>query len=183
MYSTSRHSVTHTELYNAAQTGIEMAKTIIWEKKEEINVPSDPYDYDHSSSDKVARLNSIRARTTSSDYLDSALRPVRDEYVGVQGVTVSVDILDCYYELNGVVFDDEVMKDKLAELPPQWEAGSGPGGAFSGLPEGTSAIMDPGRRIPIGTGGGQRRYVIRSQASDGDQSVIIEALVRVKDNE
>jgi len=42
MYSTSRRSVTHAELYNAAQTGVEMAKTVLWEK--EIRIDELTYD-------------------------------------------------------------------------------------------------------------------------------------------
>ncbi len=180
MYSTSRHTVTHTELYNAAQTGIEMAKSIILENKDDILVPANPFTYDHTSSGREDRLDSIRART-DSDFLDKDLRPVPTEHIGIQNVEVNVDILDCYYELDGVDFED--LGNKLDELPPQWEAGSGSGGSFTGMVEGTSVIMDPGRNIMFGGGEGQRRYVIRSTATYENQAVTIEVLVRVKDDD
>ncbi|MGC9490672.1 MAG: hypothetical protein ACP5CD_05550 [Thermovirgaceae bacterium] len=169
MYSTSRHSVTHTELYNAAQSGIEQGKSLI--AKEYTNLDVNEKIYDGS-------LDSVRAKLSGSD-LDQSLQDV--SLTDPPGVVLNVDILDCNYTLPTGMSFATLTDDQRNELPPQWEGGSGSGGTFDFF-EGTSMIMDPGRLIPVG-GGGQRRYVIRSKASDGNQSVTIEVVVRVKEDE
>ena len=37
MFSTSRHVVTETQLYNAAQSGIEQGRMVLWEKREALD--------------------------------------------------------------------------------------------------------------------------------------------------
>src|SRR6056297_2654042 len=67
MYSTSRHSVTHTELYNAAQTGVEMAKTVLWESGD---LEEEPIPYSAGEG-----INNIRAKEVgATDFLDENLR-------------------------------------------------------------------------------------------------------------
>lgn len=171
MYSTSRHSVTHTELYNVAQSGIEQGKSLI--AKEYANLDVDERNYDGT-------LDSIRAQLSGAA-LDMSIQSVT--LADPPDVTLEVDILDCNYTLPTGMSFATLTDDQRNELPPQWEGGSGSGGTFDFF-EGTSMIMDPGRLIPMG-GGGQRRYVIRSKAKapDGNQSVTIEVVVRVKEDE
>jgi len=174
MYSTSRHSVTHTELYNAAQTGVEMAKTVLWESGE---LEEGPIPYDAGGG-----LDQIRAKEVGATYpLDEAynLRPISDEYIETPGVKVNVDILDCNYTPTGTLEDED-----REILPPLWVGGEGTiPDAEIGPPEGTSVIIDPSRLFNLGGGGvGQRRYVIRSTArhDDSGMEVTIEAMVVVK---
>lgn len=181
MYSTSRHSVTHTELYNAAQTGVEMAKTVLWESGE---LRKEPLEYDHDSDpdDEVASIRAIEeTEYPSGEPIDKKynLRPISDEHIGIPGVKVYVDILDCNYEVAGTLGDDD---RKI--LPPLWVGGEGTvPDAEIGPPEGTSVIIDPSHLFNLGGGGaGQRRYVIRSTArhDDSDMGVTIETMVVVR---
>lgn len=177
MYSTSRHSVTHTELYNAAQTGVEMAKTVLWESGE---LWEEPLEFNPGDG-----LDAVRA-IEETEYPDGDpvdlkynLRPILDEYIGTPGVEVSVDILDCNYTPTGTLGEDD-----WEILPPLWVGGEGTvTSADIGPPEGTSVIIDPSRLFNLGGGGaGQRRYVIRSTASHNDSGmeVTIEAMVVVR---
>jgi len=179
MYSTSRHSVTHTELYNVAQTGVELAKTALWET--EISTDERPYNPSAYSTEEQ-RLRAIRAVDTSGNYIDRDLQ-ARDSsnstLISPQGVNLNVYILDCNYEVLGTLGDGD---RKI--LPPLWVGGEGTvPDAEIGPPEGTSVIIDPSRLFNLGGGGaGQRRYVIRSTAShdDSGMEVTIEAMVVVK---
>lgn len=174
MYSTSRHSVTHAELYNAAQSGIEQAKALLWENRNVLY--TEELTYDDTLSTQEARLDTIRARTDANLKIDSLV-----DTGAIPGITLDVDILDCNYVLDGKTFDQ--ITDRLEELPPKWVGGEGAGtGAPTGPPEGTSVIIDPSRFFNLGGGGGgQRRYVIRSTASkpDSEMQVTIEAMVVV----
>jgi len=174
MYSTSRHSVTHTQLYNAAQSGIEQAKSLLWEKREELDTNEREYD---------GNINTVRARlegASTGSYLDDALQGMT--VPELPGVTVSVDILDCNYIFHGVTYET-LSATQIASLPPRWpggETGGGTGGV-EGPPEGTSVIIDPSRFFNLGGGlPGQRRMVIRSTASEnGGMKVTIEVMVVV----
>ncbi|MFP4482852.1 MAG: hypothetical protein ACLFN0_08685, partial [Thermovirgaceae bacterium] len=107
------------------------------------------------------------------------LRPIPDEYIGAPGVEVNVDILDCNYTPTGTLGEDD-----WEILPPLWVGGEGTvTSADIGPPEGTSVIIDPSRYLNVGGGGsGQRRYVIRSNAShpESGMNVTIEAMVVVR---
>lgn len=179
MYSTSRHSVTHAELYNAAQSGIEQARALLWENREVLF--TEGLTYDDTLSTEEARLDTIRARTDASPavYIDSLV-----DTGAIPGITLDVDILDGNYELSAKTFGE--ITGRLEELPPQWPGGEGAGtgtAAPTGPPEGTSVIIDPSRFFNLGGGGGggQRRYIIRSTASKpgSDMEVTIEAMVVV----
>lgn len=163
MYSTSRHSVTHTELYNAAQTGIEVGKTYLWEN----DLKTDPRHYDGDDIKTVY----IQAED------GTVIGPLHPD-TGPNIETI-VEILDCNYEFAGT-WDAEDRE----KLPPHWVGGEGTvPDAEIGPPEGTSVIIDPSRLFNLGGGGaGQRRYVIRSTArhDDSDMEVTIETMVVVR---
>jgi hypothetical protein len=169
MYSTSGHSVTRTELYNAAQSGIEKGRALFAENFESLDVVEKGYD---------GTLDSIRV-TQSGTNLDSTLQNVN--VPDLQDVSLTVDILDCNYYLDGVTYTS-LGSEQIASLPPSWPGGHGEGTSESEeIPEGTSVIIDPSRFLNFG-GEGERRYVLRSRAAedDGEQSATIEVMVVVK---
>jgi len=169
MYSTSGHSVTRTELYNAAQSGIEKGRALLAENFESLDVVEKGYD---------GTLDSIRV-TQSGTNLDSTLQNVN--VPDLQDVSLTVDILDCNYYLDGVTYTS-LGSEQIASLPPSWPGGHGEGTSESEeIPEGTSVIIDPSRFLNFG-GEGERRYVLRSRAAedDGEQSATIEVMVVVK---
>jgi len=144
MRSTTEESVTHMELYNAAQNGVEKAMSLLWENRENLKQDALTYDGD---------IRSIYAQLDNGSRID----PI--EFDAESGIHVTVEILDCNYVLgSGQSFSDE--------LPPQWPGGSGEGGAggYLGPPSGTSVIIDPSRLFSFGGGSGGRRMVIRSRA-------------------
>ena len=175
MFSTSRHVVTETQLYNAAQSGIEQAKVILWDARSDLDYEEKEYD---------GTLDSVRTRLegVSDDYLDDDLQGV--SVPELVNVTLTVDILDCNYVFDGITYSS-LSPQQIAELPPRWPGGEGGAGSGSGgtagPPEGTSVIIDPSRFFNIGGGvdSGQRRFVIRSTAaeSNGGQQVKIEVMV------
>jgi len=174
MFSTSRHVVTETQLYNAAQSGVEHGRSVLWENRA----------LDFEERQYSGDIDSIRARLDgASDYIDGVLQGVPVD--GLPGVTVTVDILDCNYVFDGVTYND-LSAQQIADLPPQWPggeggAGAGVGGGTEGPPEGTSVIIDPSRFFNIGGGvdSGSRRFVIRSTAleENGGQQFKIEVMV------
>lgn len=158
MYSTTKQTIAHTHLYNAAQTGMERAKNLLWNNRADLE--SDPLTYNGD-------ISSVYARTESG----TIMGPMG--FNADPGISVTVLILDCNYELGaGQIYN--------SDLPPQFPPGSGGAGGTSALPGGTSAIIDPGRFLPFGPGGaGGHGYVIRSRASKGGKDFIIEGMVVV----
>jgi len=122
--------------------------------------------------DGNTNLDSIRARisdgitdSTTGAILGLGLDPPEVD----PNISVKVDILDCNYDLNG--------NSRIATLPPIVPESGGTGSGVSGIPEGTSAIIDPSRVIPMSGGGGPHRFVIRATASKGSRNFQIEAMV------
>ena len=176
MFSTSRHVVTETQLYNAAQSGIEQGRMVLWEKREALDFDEREYNGD---------VDSIRARREGASLtLDEEEGLWGMSVDGLSNLTVTVDILDCNYVFDGVAYSG-LTPQQIAELPPRWPGGEGGAGSGSGgtagPPEGTSVIIDPSRFFNIGGGvdSGQRRFVIRSAAfeENGGQQVKIEVMV------
>lgn len=178
MFSTSRHVVTETQLYNAAQSGIEQGRMVLWEKREALDLDEREYDGD---------LDSIRARREGASLtLDEEEGLWGMSVDGLSNLTVTVDILDCNYVFDGINVNDyeDLDVDQISELPPRWpggESGAGTGSGSERPPEGTSVIIDPSRFFNIGGGVDPRqsRFVIRSTAaeSNGVQQVKIEVMV------
>lgn len=177
MYSTSRHAVTHTELYNAAQSGIEKARSLLIEDENWKKIDIQEREYDRS-------IDSLRVQlenANSNEYLDDILQEM--QVAGLPGVKVTVDILDCNYVFgDGIDGYDDLDANQIASLPPRWRGGEGEGiGGVVDI-EGTSVIIDPTRFFQFGGGAGDRRYVIRSTAfeKDNGQQISIEVMVVVK---
>jgi hypothetical protein len=180
MYSTSRHVVAETRLYNAAQSGIEKGKMVLWEywkeKRDELDLEERTFDGDPDS---------IRAKLKDGEDLDGKIDMTDENFPDVK---VAVDILDCNYILGDGKTFKELTEDERKSLPSQWPGGEGGHEASGGLddppvPEGTSVIIDPSRWIFPKTGnGGSRRFVIRSTALDekGEQQIQIEVMVELK---
>jgi hypothetical protein len=159
MHSTTEESVTHMELYNAAQQGVEKAMNLLWENRKELE--EDALTYTGNIEDIYARLDD-----------GTVLGPIT--FTVAPGISVEVKIFDCNYVLgSGQSFSDE--------LPPQWPGGSGGSGSggYLGPPSGTSVIIDPSRLFSFGGGSGGKRMAIRSKAEKEGVNATIEAMVEV----
>jgi len=179
MHSTSRHVVTETQLYNAAQSGIEKAKMVLWEQRKDLDLGERKY---------TGELIDIRARKkNASKSLDEEEGLWNMSIDGLPGVEVTVDILDCNYILDDEENFKDLTENERESLPPQRLGGEGDNGSSGGSderpPEGTSMIIDPSRWVFPKPGNGKQRYfVIRSTALEekGEQQVQIEVMVELK---
>lgn len=174
MHSTSRHVVTETQLYNAAQSGIEKGKMVLWEQRKDLDLEERKY---------TGELIDIRARKkNASKSLDEEEGLWNMSIDGLPGVEVTVDILDCNYVFDGINVNDyeDLDVDQITELPPRWpeiiSEGEGTPGGLSQI--GSSGYLDPNRQVTSGGGRILRHYVIRSRAESADgKSSSIETLV------
>ena len=108
MFSTSSHVVSETQLYNAAQSGIEQGKMALLENRKDLDQGEREYKDD---------LDPIRAiRIGASDPLDKEEDLWNMTINGLPDVEVTVDILDCNYRLDpGLSFSpDQPGKKSLA---------------------------------------------------------------------
>lgn len=171
MFSTSSHVVSETQLYNAAQSGIEQGKMALLENRKDLDQGEREYKDD---------LDQIRAiRIGASDFLDKEEDLWNMTINGLPDVEVTVDILDCNYRLDpGLSFSPdqpgkkELSQSQREELPPRIPFIGGSGGGEvddSQFLYGYSNVMDPNRNISPGGGGPSgHHYVIRSTAkADG----------------
>ncbi len=158
LFSTSNSVALQNRLYNAAQSGVQWGMGLVRENADQLETDIQMFDGN-------ANLDSIRARTKAGAILGDGMDPP----VVDSSISVTVDILDCNYDLNG--------QSRIATLPPIVPESGGTGSGVSGIPEGTSAIIDPSRVIPMSGGGGPHRFVIRATASKGSRSFQIEAMV------
>ena len=165
LFSTSNSVALQNRLYNAAQSGVQWGMGLVRENADQLETDIQMFDGN-------ANLDSIRARisdgiedSTIGSILGHGLNPP----VVDPNISVTVDILDCNYNLNG--------HSRIATLPPIVPESAGAGSGVSGIPEGTSAIIDPSRVIPMSGGGGPHRFVIRATASKGNRNFQIEAMV------
>ena len=174
MHSTSRHVVTETQLYNAAQSGVEQGRIILWDKRADLDLDDREY-VDDLDDIRVRRKNTAEPLDKEEGLQDLPIN-------GLPGVKLVVDLLDCNYSVNETTYNN-MDPDKIAALPPRWPGGEGGEGTgeSEGPSEGTSVIIDPSRFFNIGGGGGgERRFVIRSSAfetREGGQEVKIEVMV------
>lgn len=159
MYSTSRQVVTHSQLYNAAQSGLERGRADLWENRESLGTDEIIFDGD---------IESLYVKI-----VDSNGNPV-----GVMGpleldvepdIRVKIEFFDTNYDVGSYTFSPE--------MPPQHPGGTGLGEGSEWEMTGTSAIMDPARYLPLGGGSGAHRYVIRSRATSRGRAVALEAMV------
>ncbi len=158
LFWSSQATVVQAKLYNAAQSGVQWGMGLLLENADQLET-------DILLFDGNPNLDSIRARTKAGAILDEMMAPP----VVDSSISVTVDILDCNYDLNG--------HSRLATLPPIVHESGGTGSGVSGIPEGTSAIIDPSRVIPMSGGGGPHRFVIRATASKGSRNFQVEAMV------
>lgn len=166
LYSTTKQTVDHAQLYNAAQIGVERGKVALWENRSDLETDT-----------LVFSGNIISIYAQKDD--GTLLSPI--EFEVDPGIEVEVLIFDCNYELSSGSFGSLSDEDRKL-LPPRFPAGSGEGaGGTSALPGGTSAIIDPGRFLLFGGGAGERRFVIRSSASKDGKDFSIEAMVVVRE--
>ncbi|MGB4208717.1 MAG: hypothetical protein WBJ42_01055 [Thermovirgaceae bacterium] len=165
MFSTSSHVVSDSQLYNAAQSGIEQGKMAILENRKDLDRVEREYE---------GNLDKIRAIKKDSQFpLDEDLQEMPID--GLPGVEVTVDILDCNYRLEGLSFSpnqpgkEELSQAQREALPPRVPFIDGSGGGEvddSQFLYGYSNVIDPNRNIS--PGGGRlsgHHYVIRSTAT------------------
>ena len=166
LYSTTKQTVDHAQLYNAAQIGVERGKVALWENRSDLETDTLVFS---------GNITSLYAQKDDG----SSLGPI--DFVVDPGIDVEVLVFDCNYELATGSFSG--LSDEVREqLPPRFPGGTGEGGGgTSALPGGTSAIIDPGRFLPFGGGAGERRFVIRSSASKDGKDFIIETMVVVRE--
>jgi hypothetical protein len=174
MYSTSGHSVTRTELYNAAQSGIEKGRALLAENLEDLDVSSKEYETVEDPLDLVRVTKTSDGEFLDKDLSDGVSIP------DMPNVTLTVHILDCNYNYDDM--SSNLDEDEIALLPPSWPGGTGEGTGETEDLEGTSAIIDPTRYFNFGGGAGERRYVIRSRALEekSQKKATIEVMVVVK---
>ncbi len=158
LFFTSNSVALQNRLYNAAQSGVQWGMGLVRENADQLET-------DILLFDGNANLDSIRARTKAGAILGDGMDPP----VVDSSISVTVDILDCNYDLNG--------NSRIETLPPIVPESGGTGSGVSGIPEGTSAIIDPSRVIPMSGGGGPHRFVIRATASKGSRNFQVEAMV------
>lgn len=187
MFSTSSHIVWQTQLYNAAQSGIEQGKMALVENRKNLDQEEREYT---GISDEVRAI-----RKGSSDPLDKEEGLWNMPVDGLPGVEVTVDILDCNYRLDpSLSFSpdqpgkEEVSQAQREELPPliPFAYGSGSGEVDdSQFLYGYSNVIDPNRNISPGGGRSSgHHYVIRSTATaakgtDKEKVLSIETMVVV----
>lgn len=166
LYSTTKQTVDHAQLYNAAQTGVERGKVALWDNRSDMETDTLVFS---------GNITSIYAQKDNG----TPLGPI--QFTVDPGIAVQVLIFDCNYELSSGTFSG--LSDEARKLlPPRFPGGTGEGtGGTSELPGGTSAIIDPGRFLPFGGGAGERRFVIRSSASKDGKDFSIEAMVVVRE--
>ena len=165
IHCSSRCVVTEAQLYNAAQAGLERGKVALWENRNDLK--TGPLMY----SGNITAVYAQKSNGTSLGPIELTVDP---------GISVEVLIFDCNYELSTGSFS-ALSDEERKLLPPRFPGGTGEGtGGTSGLPGGTSAIIDPGRFLPFGGGAGERRFVIRSSASKDGKDFEIESMVVVK---
>lgn len=169
--------VTTGTLYNAAQSGLEWGKSQLLKHKENLDQSSSP-----GYTVGVSSLSDLYATYTpsggSSKRVDEVLSGSSPKSLPINGIPVSIIILDCNYS----VFGTPSATDDLPPLMPSTTTGSGGTGSTgaTGFTDGTTVIMDPTRVVTSGGGGyTQHYYVIRSTATDDDsgRKKSIEALV------
>jgi len=168
MFSASSHVVSETQLYNAAQSGIEKGKMVLVENRKDLDRAEGEYKDD---------LDTIRAkRENSLDPLDKEEGLWDMTIDGLPGVEVTVDILDCNYRLDpslsfspGQPGKDELSQAQRQDLPPRVPFIDGSGGGEvddDRFLYGYSNVIDPNRNISPGGGHPSgHHYVIRSTAT------------------
>lgn len=166
LYSTTKQTVDHAQLYNAALTGVERGKVALWDNRSDMETDTLVFS---------GNITSIYAQKDNG----TPLGPI--QFTVDSGISVQVLIFDCNYELSSGSFSG-LSDEERKLLPPRFPGGSGEGtGGTSALPGGTSAIIDPGRFLPFGGGPGGRRFVIRSSASKDGKDFSIETMVVVRE--
>lgn len=192
MFSTSSHVVSETQLYNAAQSGIEQGKIALLENRKDLDQGEREYKDD---------LDQIRAiRIGASDSLDKEEDLWNMTINGLPDAKVDVAILDCNYRLDpGLSFSPdqpgkkELSQSQREELPPRvpYIDGSGGGEAeIPSIPDGFSDVIDPNRISTLGGSGipSGHYYVIRSTAkadggTDKEKVLSIETMVVITHEE
>jgi len=147
---TSRSVVEREELFNAAQSGIEWGKAMLWVNSDDLDITLKSY---NDSSDIFAVLSG-----DAEPIHDKGLKPVFED------ITLNVKILDCNFDPPENP-DDNVPPVVLPKI-----AGETNSGNEANLQLGYSNIIDPNRNISLFKipGATQYFFLIRSIASSKD---------------
>lgn len=159
----SQSTIDHQKLYNAAQSGIEWGKAILFQNADDLF--SDQLIFNNTLESILSR---VEDGTTDGDIIDTTSPPSSDP-----NISLSVVILDCNYDPNG--FTSEILPPVVLTTPVD-DGSSGETGQV-----GFSNILDPNRNIAMGSVNDfiYHSYVIRSVAQIGPKSTEIENMVVV----
>ena len=173
-HSTTMEMIENKKLYNAAQSGAEWGIAMLVANRDDLDDDvKDGISGISFSPTNPVHINAIRATVNGGTYLDST-QPASSMFG--TGITVEVDILDCNYE-PPTNYHSLLPPVKL----PASSGGEGGGGGPSGIPPGTSAIIDPSRVLGLGGGGTQTlAFVVRSTASMAGKSTTVETMVEIQ---
>lgn len=168
LFWSSQGVVIEAKLYNAAQSGIEWGMATLW--KERNRIEADTLTYDGDIKSIRARFDDLKPNEVSTE--DSSIIAFGEAPpIDISGVTsINVLLLDCNYT-------NSVTVDPGDNLPPQVKVSRGSGGSSTGIPAGTSVIIDPSRFLPLGGGVTERRFVVVSTATGWGRKVELEAMV------
>lgn len=189
-HNSAMNMITEDRLYNAAQSGLEWGKAILWIYRDHleedqisgVNSLEDLYSRKDDGSEGTVGSISNYALANQTKYPDGAINLPPKPVFFQPAIQVDVEILDCNYDLALGVKPDG--------FPPMIPFGaydtSGEGGSVSLV--GFSNVMDPNRNISFGSGGrtGTHAFVIRStsRAQDGTgRTKSVETMVVINHDE
>jgi len=166
-YTSSSQSVIDNEkLMNAAQSGIEWGKAQLYSNEENIYKEIQNYN---------GTLDSIRAKEEGGGIPTNINTVVPNSVYDSQNLDLTVDILDCNYDMGGHSYS--------STLPPikhSYEVTESDGATID-VPRGFSMIIDPNRVMTFSGMVGLKfhPFIIRSVAStkDGSKNFGIENMV------
>jgi len=169
-HNTTMNVIEDKKLYNAAQSGVEYGIALLVAHRDDLDdeVKTGISGITFSPAN-AAHLNAVRATINDGTILDNT-QP--DTALFGTGITVRVDILDCNYEPSSN-YDPFLPPVRLATIE------GGGGSAPSGIPSGTSVIIDPSHVLGLGGGAQELAFVIRSRAIMNGKPKTIETMVTI----
>lgn len=150
--SSSQSTIDHQKLYNAAQSGVEWGKALLWVNSDDLDLTLKTYN--SSSADLFAVLSG-----DTEPLHEKGAKPVFDD------IDIDVFILDCNY-IPPSSFVNDIPP---VVLPVTYDPALGSGAVFQ---VGYSNIMDPNRNITMTAAPGTTKYffIIRSFASSKNET-------------
>jgi hypothetical protein len=159
--SSSQSTIDHQKLYNAAQSGIEWGKAVLWKNRE------------HLHSDLISGVNDSSDVFATLDDNSTIIHEIDGGPPTIGGIQVGLRILDCNYT------PPSEFKEGLPPVCPNSDISSGD---VTGVGQvGFSNIIDPNRNIQINSDGTyDHKYFLQSIASHNSKSLTIKSMVVIK---